>query len=70
VPNETLVVSASVFFFVRWFVGCFRHEVGQAQSFASFGLCIGFLQGRDRLCSMPMCVAVGLAIFFPPLSIL
>jgi hypothetical protein len=49
--DERLVVIASVFFFVRWFVGRFGCAVGQIHSLPSFGLCVG-------LCDLAMCVAV------------
>jgi hypothetical protein len=44
-------VIASVFFFVRWFVGRFGRAVGQTHSLPSFGL-------RVAWCDLAMCVAV------------
>jgi hypothetical protein len=44
-------VIASVFFFVRWFVGRFGRAVGQTHSLPSFGLRVGW-------CDLAMCVAV------------
>ena len=44
-------VIASVFFFVRWFVGRFGCAVGQTHSLPSFGFSVG-------LCGLAMCVAV------------
>jgi hypothetical protein len=44
-------VIASVFFFVRLFVGYFGRAVGQTYSLPSFGLSFGW-------CDLAMCVAV------------
>src|SRR5690606_5624880 len=42
-------VIASVFFFVRWFVGRFGCAVGQTHSLPSFGLSLGWCDLANRL---------------------